>query len=359
MIKEKVVVAMSGGVDSSVAAAFLLEQGYEVIGMTLQFFNSRSGSAKCCGFDASVSTAKRVCGKLGIRHYVKNAASVFSRHVIDDFTVKYLPGMTPNPCVECNRTLKFSYLFAIVKEMGARFLATGHYAMIDRDKAGNYRLLRAADESRDQSYFLYAVDKTVLDSVIFPLGEKRKTEVRSIAVKLGLESAGLPESRGICFMNSKKYADFIASRIKCVSAGNPFRGSFVDTDGRRIGRHDGIFRYTVGQRHGLGVCGPSPHYVVSIVPQENKVVVGSRSQACSRACSVLNINWLTGRRPDYGGKIEAQIRYRHKPACARFYPAEDETARLEFEEPQFAVSPGQSAVFYNGSHVLGGGIIKK
>lgn len=348
--KGKVVVAMSGGVDSSVAAALLKKEGYEVIGVTLRLFSEKKGGIKCCGGAESGERARASAEALGIRHYFKSAQDLFSKDVIGNFVDSYLSGLTPNPCVECNRSLKFSYLFDIAMSLGADHLATGHYAVIGR--AGrDWGLFRGADPLKDQSYFLYCLRKDILGRLIFPLGPMSKREVRAAASSLRLPSASSPESHDICFIKEGGYEDYLRE-----SAGvRPRPGNIVDMSGRRIGRHNGFFNFTVGQRRGTGVQGGGRLYVLKVCPATNEVVMGPLEAARSSEFAVSGINWLIPP-PEKAFRCRVQIRYRHKPASCRVTPLKD-GAGLRLDEPQFAVAPGQAAVFYDGDRVLGGGTI--
>ncbi|MFH1619624.1 MAG: tRNA 2-thiouridine(34) synthase MnmA [bacterium] len=348
--------------------------------------NSAGGTrhaVQCCGAESAVYRARRVCDRLGIRHYTKNAADIFEKDVIDKFVEGYLAGETPNPCVDCNRSVKFSYLFSIAISMEADFLATGHYARIENE-GSEYSLRRGLDRSRDQSYFLYCLQKENLRRILFPLGGLKKTQVRKIAEELKLPTAAEKESRGICFVPAGDYASF----LRLHGAEGRKKGEILSQEGRILGRHDGIFKFTVGQRKGLGSLGPEPHYVISLDPSSGNVMAGTRSQAFSRACAVSGLNWLCGRKqadgaplrgtalaasrvrgqasprstamgPAEGERVEVQIRYMQKPVAAKISPIAGGNVIVEFSKPQFAVAPGQAAVFYSGDRLLGGGTIKE
>ena len=350
-MKKKVVVAMSGGVDSSVAAALLLEQGYEVIGVTLRLFQERKGAVKCCGGADSAAKARASAQALGIRHYFKSAHGLFSRDVIDNFTASYLAGATPNPCVECNRSLKFSYLYDLALGLGADALATGHYAVVKRAGAG-WGLYRGADPVKDQSYFLYCLKKAQLGRVLFPLGGLEKAEVRRLAARCALPSAAEPESHDICFVTEGDYGNY----LKKYAGVKPRPGWIVDGTGKRLGRHNGFYNFTIGQRRGTGVYGGARLYVTGLRPEANEVVLGTHAEAHCRGFALSGLNWLADiKKPEFASA--AQIRYRHKPAkcVVRLLAGGDAEVRLE--KPQFAVAPGQAAVFYDGDRVLGGGTI--
>jgi tRNA-specific 2-thiouridylase len=342
---------MSGGVDSSVTAALLKEQGWEVIGMTLRLFAEQRGAVKCCGGADSAAKARASADAIGVRHYFKSAQGLFSRAVIDDFVRGYLAGSTPNPCVECNRHLKFDYLYKLARELGADCLATGHYAVI-KEEAGEYGLYRGADPLKDQSYFLYCLKRSQLDRVLFPLGGMTKKEVRRLAAQYGLPTAAAPESNDICFVTEGNYDNY----LRKYAGVKPRPGYIVDQAGKRIGKHNGFFNFTVGQRRGTGVYGGARLYVTEVRPEANEVVLGPLAAAHASAFAMQGLNWLAAV-PGQEFSSAVQIRYRHKPApCAvRLLPGGKAEVRLE--RPQFAVAPGQSAVFYDGDRVLGGGII--
>ena len=349
-MKKKVVVAMSGGVDSSVAAALLLEQGYEVIGVTLRLFSERKGGIKCCGGAESADKARASAQALGIRHYFKSAQGLFSEKVIGDFVGSYLAGRTPNPCVECNRYLKFDYLYRLALSLGAGHLATGHYARVVKE-GERWALLRGTDPLKDQSYFLYCLRRSQLPRLLFPLGAMPKSEVRKAAAKLSLPSASEPESKDICFVTQGNYGAYLGGEAGV----KPRPGYIVDQAGKRLGRHKGFFNFTVGQRRGTGVHGGDRLYVTELRPETNVVVMGPLGAAHSGAFRVAGLNWL--RTPESGAfRTSVQIRYRHKPAPCLVVPGKGGAA-VRLDKPQFAVAPGQAAVFYDGDEVIGGGII--
>jgi tRNA-specific 2-thiouridylase len=349
---KKVVVAMSGGVDSSVTAALLKAEGYEVVGVTLRLFAERKDAVKCCGGADSAAKARASAQAVGIRHYFKSAQGLFSKAVIDDFVSTYLAGGTPNPCVECNRHLKFSYLFEIARSMGADALATGHYAVLKRT-GGSWGLYRGADPLKDQSYFLYCLRREQLGQLLFPLGGMTKKEVRKLAAEFKLPTASEPESNDICFVTEGDYAHY----LRKYAGVKPRPGYIVDAAGKRIGKHNGFFNFTLGQRRGTGVQGGARLYVTAIRPEANEVVMGPLAAAYSDSFRVRGLNWLV---PPGVKEFQstAQIRYRHKPAACLVRPADGGTAEVRLDEPQFAVAPGQSVVFYDGDRVLGGGIIE-
>ena len=358
---KKVIVAMSGGVDSSVSAAILVKEGFDVTGVTLNLFAAPKGGPACCGAVESGAKARAVCDALGVRHYIKDAVGVFKAGVIDEFVQTYLDGRTPNPCVDCNRSVKFSYLFGLAKALGAGYLATGHYARIEKSPAG-LGLLRGLDPLKDQSYFLYCLRREQLPHVLFPLGGMTKKEVRKLAGTLRLPTAQEKESNDICFVGEGGYERY----LKKSGGVKPRPGRIVDAGGRTLGRHQGFFNYTIGQRRGLGVYGGDPvseHgagrlYVTALRPETDEVVLGRLADACFSAFEVSGMNWLA-KKPAAGELVCAQIRYRHKPAPCRVTASAGSAFSGVFAEPQFAPASGQSVVFYDGDRVLGGGVISK
>jgi len=352
-MKKRVVVAMSGGVDSSVAAALLKGEGYEVIGLTMCFNLAETTGKKpsCCGLEG-IEDARRVCQKLGIRHYLINLDKDFYRQVIQDFYQEYLSGRTPNPCVRCNQFIKFDILLKKAINLGARFLATGHYARIVNSSRG-YLLKKAKDLKKDQSYFLYRLHQKQLKHIIFPLGNITKPEVRGIARKLKLNVAEKQDSQEICFLPDGNYGNLI--KAKALSSIKP--GYLVDKDGHILGEHRGIPFYTIGQRQGLGLAKGYALYVTQINAKDNRITVGSREDACKNEFLVKEEHFLI---KPFKKKVEikVRIRYNHKesPASVSLFKGK---LKIAFKKPQFAITPGQSAVFYDKDTVLGGGIIEK
>ena len=362
-MNKRVVVAMSGGVDSSVAAGLLKDQGYEVIGLTMCFsavggpafdgnpLETETKKPGCCGLTA-IEDARRVAQKLGIRHYVLNLNKDFSRRVINNFYREYLSGRTPNPCVRCNQFIKFGILFKKAVNLGAQFLATGHYARIVKSKEG-YLLKKAKDIKKDQSYFLYRLNRGQLKQVIFPLGDYNKPEVRVMASEFKLNVAEKRDSQEICFLPDGGYRDLIkANGLNCVKP-----GYLVDENGGIIGKHRGLPFYTIGQRQGLGIAKGYPLYVTKINAKNNQITAGNRQDACKNEFLVKDVRFLT---EPFKKKIEinVKIRYNHKESPAVVYPVKGKL-KVCFKQPQFAITPGQSAVFYEGDTILGGGIIEK
>jgi tRNA-specific 2-thiouridylase len=348
--RARIVVGLSGGVDSSVAAALLVEQGYEVIGVTLHLAGAGS---RCCSLE-DADDARRVAEHLGIRFYVANQQEAFRRDVIEPFADAYLAGETPLPCVACNRGFKFGTLRARARALGAEAVATGHYARIAVDPAtGEHHLHRARDAAKDQSYFLFDLSQEQLRDARFPLGELTKDEVRERARALGLATADKPESQEICFVPDGDYASVVeALRPGAV----PGDGEIVDGAGRVLGRHGGIHRFTVGQRRGLGLASDERLYVRSLDAERNRVVVGTDAELAVRGARLRGVRWI-GAPPAGPALATVRIRYRHPGVPARIEAGADGGADVWFDAPVAAVAPGQAAVFYAGDRVLGGGWI--
>ena len=360
MKSKRVAVAMSGGVDSSVAAALLLEQGYEVVGFTMQIWPREAaeetpvGRRGCCGLEA-VSDARRVARALGIRHYVLNLREAFQRLVIDPFCEEYARGRTPNPCIRCNTYVKFGPLLKRAREVEASHLATGHYARVGFDEeCGRWVLGRAVDKAKDQSYSLYELRQEHLARAWFPLGGLKKSETRARAAKLGLSVANKPDSQQICFVTEGSYGEYVERQRP--GAAKP--GPIVDREGRQIGRHRGIPFYTIGQRHGLRVAHGKPLYVAAIDAASNRIVVGEEPDLLARGLVMGGVNWLSvSGVPQGEGRFRVKVRY-GAPLVASAARREGEKVRLRFSRPQRAVAPGQAAVCYEGEAVAFGGVIE-
>lgn len=372
--KERVVVAMSGGVDSSVAAAMLKDDGYDVIGVSMQLWDysvaedsTGATEGSCCSIE-DLEDARRVADKIDIPFYVMNMQDAFSSEVVDYFVESYLKGETPNPCTKCNQELKFKTLLRKAKELDAKYLATGHYArIISPKKEGEpYRLLKGVDPNKDQSYFLFTMNQAELSSVLFPLGSLTKEEVRVKARELGLRTAEKKESQEICFITDGRYADFIAnsSSLKAAKSSDSSArmeqdGNIVDSFGTVLGTHNGLFRYTIGQRKGLNItAGTGPHYVLSIETDENRLIVGPKDALFSKGLIASDVNWIA-EAPENGAKLTAAVRYRHEGAECELYTRSLSEIEARFTEPVSAVTPGQAVVFYDDDEVVGGAWIEK
>ena len=352
----RVVVAMSGGVDSSVTAALLAEAGYEVVGITLQLYAQAAPRARpgaCCAGE-DIYDARRVADRLGIRHYVLDYEARFKEAVIDDFADSYLRGETPIPCVRCNERVKFRDLLALARDLGADALATGHYVRRVAGQGGP-ELHRAVDAARDQSYFLFATTQAQLEFLRFPLGDMPKERVRAQAERLGLAVAAKPDSQDICFVPSGRYAGVI-ERLR-PGAAEP--GAIVDEDGRVLGRHSGVIHYTVGQRRGLGIAAPEPLYVLAVDAARREVVVGPQRALLRDRVFTGPLAWIGADAPRTGEEraVVARLRSSHAGARARLVRADDGSAEVTLEEPEAATAPGQACVLYGGDRLLGGGWI--
>lgn len=351
----RVMAAMSGGIDSSVAALLLIQSGYDVVGATMDLTPGQLADhpERCCGWSA-VEDARRVANQLGIPHYVLDYQERFEKQVIEYFCNEYLQGRTPNPCIMCNRLIKFGDLLRQAQSMGMEFLATGHYARIKYDpQRQRYILYRGLDPRKDQSYFLYLLDQEQLAHSLFPLGEYRKSEIRAMAGAMELAVAEKAESQEICFVTDDDYTRFVEERYP----GSSQPGPILNLQGEVLGQHQGIIRYTIGQRRGLRLAQGRPVYVVALDPQRNAVVVGSNDEVFSHGCSAAKLNWVAVEKLAQPLEVEAQIRYTAKPVRAMLSPGHDGSVQVEFREAVRAVTPGQAIVFYQQDMVVGGGTI--
>jgi tRNA-specific 2-thiouridylase len=363
-----VAVAMSGGVDSSAVAALLQQQGHAVVGLTMQLWNQRrlpelqgDGPAqhRCCSLD-DVYDAKSVAQHLNFPHYVVNFEEQFEARVVRPFVDQYLAGRTPIACTNCNTDVKFEPLLRMARQIGAERLATGHYARIRRNpETGRWELLRASDDSKDQSYFLWGLSQEQLSRSDFPLGELTKEEVRDLARRANLPVAEKPESMELCFVPTGNYVQFIHaySKERGISLQNG-DGEIANEAGDVIGRHNGVHGFTIGQRKGLGFAAGKPLYVLSIDPQKNRVVVGEDDVLRKTNCELEDVNWVSVEKPPASLRVFAKIRHKHEPAPANIEPLDLNRAHVTFDAPQRAITPGQAAVFYDGDRVLGGGWIR-
>lgn len=371
-MSDRVVVAMSGGVDSSVAAALLVEQGYEVVGVMLRLWaedaapqlvrsdpNASSlstatpgtGFNRCCSLE-SIHDARAVADRLGIPFYVINAEEPFKENVVDFFVEQYSAGRTPNPCLACNRRIRFGFLLAYARSLGARYLATGHYARIRRGEDGRYQLWRGADRGKDQSYVLSVLGQAELAQALFPVGEYTKPEVRGLAAARRLPTASRVESQDLCFIADGDYRRFLAQH-----AGQAIRpGPILDRHGRQLGTHRGLPFYTIGQRSGLGIAAPQPLYVLALDMVRNALIVGTAADLEQRWLRAEQVNWIAGEPPPGPIQAAVQVRYRAEAVPATIFPHAD-AAEVYLAEPVRAITPGQAAVFYDGEICLGGGII--
>lgn len=351
-MKKRALIAMSGGVDSSVSALLMKKKGYECIGVTMKLYDNEEEiqQEKTCCTLSDVEDARAVCAKIDIPYYVVNFKDSFQEKVIDKFVESYRCGCTPNPCIDCNRHLKFAGLYQRAKELECDVIVTGHYVRVQQDEKG-FHLLKGIDGTKDQSYVLYNLTSEQLAHTEFPLGGLTKDEVRKIAEENGFVNARKKESQDICFIPQGDYRDFIEKTGK-IQAGC---GNFVDKQGNVVGTHQGYYKYTIGQRKGLGISAKTPYYVVEIIPERNEVVLGDNEDLFHKQLIADDFNWIE--EVEEGKEIQAKVRYAHKAASAVYHKLEDGRVAVTFAEPQRAFTKGQAVVLYDGEKVLGGGTI--
>ena len=352
---KRVVVAMSGGVDSSVAAALLVEQGYDVVGMMLRLWAEPGGSAnRCCTPDA-IGDAQYIADDLGIPFYVRDYKNVFKKIIVEPFIDSYAQGLTPNPCLTCNRVIRFDLLLKEAMALGAQYLATGHYARVQRTETGLYELWRGLDPDKDQSYVLHTLTQENLPHVMFPLGDYTKDNVREMAIEFDLPVFNKPDSQDLCFLGDGSYREFLKRNAPDVFE----PGDIVNAQGQVLGQHGGLPAYTIGQRRGLGLAAPQPHYVIKLESATNRLVVGTRDELGRTSLTAHRVNYISGRPFDRPTRVEAKIRYKSRPMPATVTSLPDYRLQANFDQPLPDITPGQGFVFFQGNQVLGGGIIER
>ncbi len=353
--RPRVVVAMSGGVDSSVTAALLVERGYEVIGLMLRLWAEPGGECnRCCTPDA-MADARAIAGMLDIPFYVRDYKTLFKTVIVDPFIEAYAQGLTPNPCLTCNRVIRFDRLLKEALSLGAQYLATGHYARVRQNEAGEYELWRGVDASKDQSYVLHTLTQQTLPHVLFPLGDYTKDDVRRMAEHYNLPVFNKPDSQDLCFLGADGYRGFLARHAPQTM----IPGDIVNTRGEVLGRHRGLPAYTIGQRKGLGIAHPEPLYVLQLDPARNRVVVGTRDERGRDELTAHSVTYVAGRPLPGPTRVQAKIRYKARPVPATVTPLPDNRLHARFDAPLPDITPGQGFVMYDGDRVLGGGIIER
>ncbi|MBI5669778.1 MAG: tRNA 2-thiouridine(34) synthase MnmA [Chloroflexi bacterium] len=354
----RVVVAMSGGVDSSVAAALLLEQGYNVVGVMMRLWSEETFGGgvhnRCCTPD-QMADARRIAAKLGIPFYVLDTKDVFRHTIVEFFIDQHRQGVTPNPCLECNRHIRFNFLLQNALALDAEYLATGHYARVSQAASGRYVLKKGLDERKDQSYVLSVLGQQQLKHTLFPVGEYTKPQVREIAARFGLPTASKKDSQDLCFIGDNNYRRFLGDYAPDILQPGPI----VRKNGDVLGQHTGLANYTIGQRKGLGVNSPEPLYVIAMNPYRNALVVGTADELGSDTLTAHRVNWVSGETPSEPFRAEVKIRYKAQPVPAWVEPLPGERMQVQFDEPLRDITPGQGAVVYDGDTVLGGGIIER
>lgn len=354
----RVVVAMSGGVDSSVAAALLVEQGYDVVGMMMRLWSEETvaGGAhnRCCTPD-QMADARRIAARLGIPFYVLDTKEVFRNTIVEFFIDQHRQGVTPNPCLECNRHIRFNFLQQNALALDADYLATGHYARVAKGADGRYVLRKGIDDHKDQSYVLSVLGQEQLAHALFPVGEYSKPDVRKIAERFGLPTASKKDSQDLCFIGDNNYRRFLTDYAPDVMVPGPI----VRRNGEVLGQHNGLVNYTIGQRKGLGVTSPEPLYVVGINPHRNAVIVGTLDELGQSSLTAKRVNWVSGETPSAPFAARVKIRYKAKPVNAWVEPLPDARMAVRFDEPLRDITPGQGAIVYDGDTVLGGGVIER
>lgn len=351
----RVVVAMSGGVDSSVAAAMLVEQGYDVIGLMLRLWAEPGGEAnRCCTPDA-IGDAQYIADELGIPFYVRDYKEIFKQVIVDSFIDDYANGLTPNPCLTCNKTIRFDLLLKEALALGAQYLSTGHYVRVKQDEAGLYQLWKGIDPTKDQSYVLHTLTQQNLPHVLFPLGNYTKDRVREMAIQYDLPVFNKPDSQDLCFLGNGSYREFLDRHAPEILEA----GEIVNTDGEVLGQHQGLPAYTIGQRRGLGIAAPEPHYVIELNSAQNQLIVGTKEALGRDELTAHSATYIIGHPFNEPTRVEAKIRYKSRPVPVTVTSLTNDRLHAKFDQPLPDITPGQGVVFYDGDQVLGGGIIER